>query len=226
MAHQHGGGAGHAAGGAGAGGPSGMVWNWDTDMTILFPFWQTHGTMSMLASSLGIAVVCFLLEWFKEYRHINDPLWIEQLERTAYSSSVDTDDNASDVELATAQPSWASDQTHHRGGSGASPSKHSPSSSSATVHHRHDQWQSWKLQLIRTSAYMLELGASLIIMSIFMLLNGWISIAIIVGTGSGFFLFRMGLRPKSLVHPSGGGHGGAMASGSASRHTAASTSSC
>eukprot|EP00842_Homolaphlyctis_polyrhiza_P000853 jgi/Hompol1/1769/HPOL_004981-RA len=188
-----------AAHGSGTGG--GMVWNWDL------------GFLGMFFTSLAIGIACFMLERFKEYRHQQDPLWIEQMEAMAYThaiaSDIDTPHPSSSLHDTAASTVFTDIEMTAPVATSSSLSstsswqelKHETAKHLSSVveqTHHHDRSRSWKIQVIRTSAYIFELGASLVIMSIFMLLNGWVSIAIMIGTGVGFFLFRMGLKPKAV----------------------------
>ncbi|KAL2914450.1 hypothetical protein HK105_206017 [Polyrhizophydium stewartii] len=340
-----------------------MVLSWELDVMVLVPFWRTHGFAGMALTSVLIAVACFLLEWFKEFRHQHDPVWIELMERTAYSPAA-LDSGPDDIPMSAAAaakprfavsgrssatslhslvssggggggggggagmdlsppPAWIADRAtlrataaaplaaprglfgaglgshhHNHGGMRAladsaddlagTHSSHStaiPQLDDAVVHspyghfgahadhhrvdmqhrstagasafaddaddmlddpsrdgisasaaaggaagggsglsdmqpRRHmDRSRSWHIQTVRTAAYMLEMGASLVIMSIFMLLNGWIALAIIIGTGSGFFLFRMGVHARSSSSlSSSSAMDGLAASSAHSRH--------
>ncbi|OAJ38164.1 hypothetical protein BDV3_003727 [Batrachochytrium dendrobatidis] len=205
---------------------SSMVLNWEIDVKVLFPFWRTYGIPGMLITSICIGVSCFLLEWFREYRHHQDPQWLNQLESFAYTNTPSTqsiDDiplhtrlpthtpstlhmshesvlsnsewQSANTDVEPTNPSWATLQevpiAHGFGTPGDTNSVNLKSPIVPPMRHL-DRASIWRVQLIRTIAYMTELGSSLVIMSIFMLLNGWISLAIICGTSLGFFLFRMG----------------------------------
>ncbi|KAH6561637.1 hypothetical protein BASA61_004567 [Batrachochytrium salamandrivorans] len=233
----------HPASSAAVAGGS-MVWNWDIDVMVLFPFWRTYGSVGMLVTCIGVGLVCFLLEWFKEYRHIQEPMWIDQMEASSYTNTLTatTSDDlplsvhthttlapspqpldrsasvSSDMEWIgtnAANPSWSTLQLQPMSES-TQPSSYSRAQHDITTvnaHHkgvpdigplrRHDI-ASWSIQLIRTMAYIFEMGTSLVIMSIFMLLNAWISIAIICGTATGFFLFRMGTTGAKGSYGGGG----------------------
>ncbi|KAJ1340545.1 hypothetical protein BSLG_004639 [Batrachochytrium salamandrivorans] len=170
----------HPASSAAVAGGS-MVWNWDIDVMVLFPFWRTYDRSASVSSDM---------EWIGT--NAANPSWSTlQLQPMSESTQPSS--------YSCAQHDITTVNAHHKGVD-IGPLR------------RHDI-ASWSIQLIRTMAYIFEMGTSLVIMSIFMLLNAWISIAIICGTATGFFLFRMGTTGAKGSYGGGGGKVGARRGG-------------
>jgi len=77
-----------------------MIWNWNTDIFIVFPFWRTYSTVGLLCSSGIIFALSVFYEWFQEKRHSWDRRLVRKrplsLERGNVSAPL-LDTNSEDI---------------------------------------------------------------------------------------------------------------------------------
>ncbi|KAJ3239397.1 hypothetical protein HDU81_006075 [Chytriomyces hyalinus] len=150
-----------------------MTFNWGYETELLFTSWKTSGPMSMYLLCIAVFLMAFGHEYLQYQRNILEARHSRLLDNSRGSNAPADDD----LELSQSTTS----STSLNNSLLTSLNKLSGGSSKAQFEKSH---------MMRTLFHVGSSFSSLVIMTVFMTLNMWLVLAILAGTGVGFYMFQ------------------------------------